>query len=67
MPASACRPYRWPTLLHMVALVETGHHKSSASVFHGVRYGGLNLLRGLTSYNSQHVKWMFHSGTGRSG
>jgi hypothetical protein len=47
----------------MVALVETGHHKSSASVFHGVRYGGLNLLRGLTSYNSQHVKWMFHGGS----
>jgi hypothetical protein len=31
-------------LLHMVELVETEHHKSGADVFHGVRYGGLNLL-----------------------
>jgi hypothetical protein len=49
--------------LYMVALVETEHHKRSAVVFHGVRYGGLNLLRGLTSYNSQHLKWMLHAGT----
>jgi len=47
-----------------VALVETGDHKSGGVVFHGVRYGGLNLLDGLTSYNSEHVKWMFHGGTG---
>ncbi len=67
--ASSARVSRiaWPALLHMVALVETEHHKSSAVVFHGVRYGGLNLLRGLTSYNSQHLKWMFHSGMPWSG
>jgi hypothetical protein len=51
----------------MVALVETERHKTSAVVFHSGGCCGLNLLRGLTSYNSQHVKWMFHSGTGWSG
>jgi hypothetical protein len=64
---SACRLIAWPALPYVVALVETEHHKSGADVFHGVRYGGLNLLEGLTSYNSQHLKWMFHSGMGRSG
>jgi hypothetical protein len=29
----------------MVAPVETGRHKSGGVVFHGVRYGDLNLLR----------------------
>lgn len=31
-------------LLYVVALVETGHHKSGAVVFHGCGCCGLNLL-----------------------
>jgi len=30
--------------LQVAVLVETGHHKSSAGVFHSVRRSGLNLL-----------------------
>ncbi|MEI6873428.1 MAG: hypothetical protein WCL08_14215 [Verrucomicrobiota bacterium] len=49
--------------LRVAVVVETGHHKSSGVVFHSGGCCGLNLLEGLTSYNSQHVKWMFHAGT----
>jgi hypothetical protein len=34
----------WPALLHMVALVETERHKTSAVVFHSGGCCGLNLL-----------------------
>ena len=41
---TACPTHRGAYHLRVAVVVETGHHKSGAAVFHGVANGGLNLL-----------------------